>query len=59
MIRSIYAGQTATARGQVSGVREDDGRGLVDIEVTVESEEGVCVPAEVTVELPRRAETRG
>jgi acyl dehydratase len=54
MLRSIYAGQTATARGRVTGKREQGGRALVEIEAVVESEEGACVPAEVDVELPRR-----
>lgn len=56
MVRSIYAGQTATACGKVSALREEDGRGLVDIEATVESEDGLCVQAEITLELPKRAE---
>lgn len=51
MERSIYAGQTATAKGKVTGKREQDGRCLVEIEAVVESEEGPCVPATVTVEL--------
>ena len=55
MQRSIFAGQTATARGRVVAVREQDGRRLVDVEAVVESEEGACVPAEVTVELPGAA----
>lgn len=54
MVRSIYAGQTATARGRVSAVHQEEGRGLVEVEVVVESEEGPCVPAELTVELPLR-----
>jgi acyl dehydratase len=56
MLRSIYAGQTAVARGRVTAVRREDGRGLVDVEAVVESEEGPCVPAELTVELPLRGE---
>jgi len=55
MRKSIYAGQTATARGQVTRVYERDGKGLADIEISVDNAEGPCVPAEVTVELPRRS----
>ena len=54
MVQSLYAGRTATARGRVTAVREEGAQGLVDIEAGVESEDGLCVPAWVTVELPRR-----
>jgi acyl dehydratase len=52
MRRSIYAGQVARASGRVARVYEDDGAGLVDVEAEVASEEGPCVLANVTVELP-------
>lgn len=52
MIRSIYPGQTATLTGRVTGKREVDGTGLVDLELMVSSEEGPCVPSEATLQLP-------
>lgn len=52
MVRSIFAGQTATAGGKVVSVTEKDGGRVIDLEITVESEEGPCVPAEVTVFVP-------
>jgi acyl dehydratase len=52
MLRSIYAGQTATATGHVTARRDEDGRRLAEVACLVSSEEGACVPAEVTVELP-------
>lgn len=51
MLRSIHPGQTATVRGRIVGLREEGGRQLVDLDLVVASEEGPCVPAEVTVEL--------
>ena len=53
MLKSIYPGQTATLTGTVVAKREEDGRQLVDLDLVVSSEEGPCVPAEATVELPR------
>jgi acyl dehydratase len=53
MRRSIYAGQVARASGRVARVYENDGAGLVDVEAEVGSDEGPCVLAAVTVELPR------
>jgi acyl dehydratase len=53
MRRSIYAGQVARASGRAARVYEDDGAGLVDVEAEVGSDEGPCVLAAVTVELPR------
>ena len=55
LLRSIYAGQTATATGSVTARREDGGRRLADVACVVSSEEGACVRAEVTVELPPQA----
>src|ERR671924_651597 len=53
MRRSIYAGETATARGRVARVYEHEGLPLVDIDAEVANEEGPCVVAQATVELPR------
>lgn len=51
MDRSIYAGQTATATGAVTAIRNEGGRRLADVCCVVSSEAGPCVPAEITVEL--------
>lgn len=52
MIRSIYPGQTATLTGRVVDRRGVGGKGLVDLELMVSSEEGPCVPSEATLQLP-------
>ena len=52
MIRSIYPGQTATLTGRVVDRRGVDGKGLIDLELMVSSEEGPCVPSEATLQLP-------
>jgi acyl dehydratase len=43
----LFAGRTATVRGSVVGVRQDLEE--VDVEVTLDSEDGRCVVASVTV----------
>ncbi len=57
MKRSIYAGDTMTATGRIIRryVDEEKGR-LVDLEVLLSSQDGPCVPANVTVSLPSRKE---
>lgn len=52
MIKSIYPGQTATLTGRVVAKRRERGLCLVDLELTVSSEEGTCVPSEATLQLP-------
>jgi acyl dehydratase len=52
MIKSIYPGQTATLTGRVTGKRDVNGAGLIDLELMVSSEEGPCVPSEATLQLP-------
>lgn len=52
MIKSIYPGQTATLTGRVVAKRQDRGMCLVDLALTVSSEEGICVPSEATLQLP-------
>ncbi|APT09625.1 MULTISPECIES: MaoC/PaaZ C-terminal domain-containing protein [Mycobacteriaceae] len=52
MIKSIYPGQTATLTGRVVAKRQDRGMRLVDLELAVSSEEGICVPSEATLQLP-------
>lgn len=53
MQQSVYPGDTLYAQGQVSQqYRDDAGTPLVDIEIELGTERGVCVPATVTVRLP-------
>jgi acyl dehydratase len=56
MTSPIYAGETATATGEVTDTGVDDERGLVHLDVVVRSERGTCVTAEVTIELPHEEE---
>lgn len=57
MQQSIFADDEIYAEGVVKGRRRDEcGRGLVDVEVTVCSQNGVCAPASATVLLPSRQE---
>lgn len=53
MRSSIFAGETAIARGRVVALHEETDGLLVDIEASVDGPDGPCVPAEVTVRLPR------
>lgn len=62
--RSVYAGDTMVGAGQVVATREQvrDGqrRGLVDLELSVDNQDGGrCATAAVTVALPRRADGEG
>jgi len=59
MTTPIYAGETATASGHVTGLRTKDGLRLVDADVVVSSERGACVTAEVTIELPHEHRSPG
>jgi acyl dehydratase len=55
MQRSIYAGDTMYGEGRV--VRryiDDQGRHLVDVEVTIGNQDGVVCPATATIMLPSR-----
>lgn len=55
MRRSIYAGETATARGQVAATRKEREGLIADIEASVDGPAGPCVFAEISVRLPRIA----
>lgn len=47
--------KTLTCAGKVLATRIEEGRGLVDLELTITNNEGVlCVPGKATVELPLR-----
>lgn len=56
MRASIYAGDTMSGEGQVDRCYEDDtGRTLVDVVINISTEEGLRVPANLTLEIPRKA----
>ncbi len=52
MRSSNYVGRTLTANGTVAGVRESDGRRLVDVDVTLATEDGPTTDVKLTVQLP-------
>lgn len=55
MKRSICAEDIMFGRGRVVRVyRDERGRHLVDLEIAVGNQEGICCPAEATIVLPRR-----
>ncbi len=49
---SNYVGRTLTANGAVAAVRESDGRRLVDVDVTLATEDGPTTGVKLTVQLP-------
>jgi len=53
MRASIYAGDTMIGEGKVERRYEEDGRTLVDVSITISTQNGACVPANLTLELPR------
>jgi acyl dehydratase len=57
MQQSVYPGDTLSAQGQVTRrYRDDAGSALVDIEIELRTERGVCVPATVTARLPEQGD---
>lgn len=54
MRASIYAEDTMCGDGVVRRRYQEGARNLVDIEIKIATDEGVRVPAMVTLELPRR-----
>ena len=52
---SNYVGSTLTATGVVAGKREEDGRSLLDDDVTLSTEDGPTTEVKVTVQLPPEA----
>lgn len=55
MRRQQRPGDTMACKGRVTGKREENGEGLVELEVWAENErEGVTTPGTATVALPRR-----
>jgi hypothetical protein len=55
MQSSAYVGRRLAAEGVVVTYREDGRRSLVDVDVTLSTEDGVVAPARFTIELPPRA----
>ena len=50
-----YKGDTLTCSGRVTGMREDNGRHLVDLEIGITNQRGETVtPGQATVALPGR-----
>jgi acyl dehydratase len=54
MRASIYAEDTMYGEGTVLRRYQEGGRNLVDLDIKIATDEGVRVPAVVTLELPRR-----
>lgn len=52
MRSSNYVGRTLTANGAVAAVRESNGRRLVDVDVTLATEDGPTTDVKLTVQLP-------
>ena len=56
MYGSNYVGRTLTATGVVSRMRDDeDGRHLVDADVTLATEDGLTTEVNVSIQLPPEA----
>lgn len=53
MRRSIFAGETAVARGRLTNVHHDSDATRVDVEASVDGPDGPCVTAEITARLAR------
>ncbi len=54
MRASIYAGDTMVGEGKVEKHYAQDERALVDISIMISTGSGPCVPAQLTLELPRK-----
>ena len=52
MRSSNYVSRTLTASGAVAAVRESDGRRLIDVDVTLATEDGPTTDVKLTVQLP-------
>lgn len=55
MRASNYVGRTLTAEGTVAAVRETDGAPLVDVDLTLSTEDGPTTDVKFTVQLPPAA----
>lgn len=57
MQKSIFAGDTVHGEGVVKGCRKDDeGNGLIDVDIMMSTQDGPCVPASATIMVPCRGE---
>lgn len=52
MRASIYAGDTIVGRGKVDRRYQENGRYLLDLSISIANQDGICVPATLTIELP-------
>jgi acyl dehydratase len=52
MVGSAYVGTRLTAEGTVVGLRKDVGRSLVDVDVSLNTEDGQAARARFTMQLP-------
>lgn len=53
MVASVHPGQTMCAQGEVTRhYQNEQGHGLVDIDIKISTEQGLCVPSTVTARLP-------
>jgi acyl dehydratase len=55
MQASAYVGRRLAADGEVTACRDEGERSLVEVDVTLSTEDGVVAPARFTIELPPRA----
>ena len=55
MYGSNYVGQTLTATGVVSKIRDEDDRHLVDADITLATEDGRTTEVNISVQLPPEA----
>lgn len=54
LVRSVYAGDTMTARRRITGKRHDGERWFVDLHIDIVNQRGeLCVPAEVTLDVSK------
>ena len=52
MIASVHPGDTLSAEGRVLRCYREDQLGLIDLEITLSTARGLCVPASVCARLP-------
>jgi acyl dehydratase len=55
MVGSAYVGTRLVAEGSVAELRESEGRSLVDVDVTLTTEDGQAARARFTIQLPPSA----
>ena len=54
LVRSVYAGDTMTARRRITGKRHDGERWFVDLHIDIVNQRGeLCVPTEVTLDVSK------